>query len=60
MTLVAKVTSFLEDNKRNKPSLKLVEAERLADLYGDIKPVLDDVPMQRFVGLSYDTGKTTI
>ena len=31
----------------------LLEAERLADLYADVKPVPYIVPMERYVGVPY-------
>ena len=39
---------------------ELAEADRLADLFSDVKPVAFIVPIERFVGLPYEKSQFAV
>jgi hypothetical protein len=57
MNIVDKVQSALGRDSNNQPknSAALAAAERLADMYADIKPIPFIVPIERFSGLPFES-----
>jgi hypothetical protein len=56
MTITEKVRVALAGQIGSAPhnSAELAEAERLADIYADVKPVPFIVPIERFSGLPFE------
>ncbi len=57
MTISDRVQDALSRHALNRSeiSASLAEAERLADVYADIKPVPFVVPIERFSGLPFES-----
>ena len=57
MKIAEKVRAALANDaaKRTSTSNALAEAERLADVYADIKPIPFIVPIERFSGLPFES-----